>query len=504
MIYHIGDLVWAKMKGFSPWPGMISLPPEDLKKPKSNKTIHCVFFFGSENYAWIEEQNVKPYARFKEQFSKSNKFPSFKEGLAAIEKASQERKNEEKEKTEVEDEVSDKSRTIEEKSENKKETPKAKKRTSSVKSVKKESKTPNGGSTKKKARKENGRAESPDLPLSTIVGPATKKPSSSANSFLNRPNLMPVKPAGFSTLDIHKISDTLKDKKIEPSTLQFGFLGVGIMGSGIVKNLINSGHKVNVWNRSADKCKDFIDAGATQLLTPADVVSSSDVTFSCLSDPIVVKELVFGNCGVLQGISPGKKYVEMTSIDAETSQDLHEGITAKGGVYLEAQIQGNKAKAEEGSLVVLAAGDRGLFDECQSAFSAMGTSAFFLGEVGMATKLNLVLQLMMGVSMNALAEGFALADRAGLNHKDVLEVLELTQLASPLLVEKGKAIIDGNFPTAMALSHMQKDLKLALNLGDQLEQPLPVTAAANEVFKHTKRFGYADHDVSAIYLRARF
>lgn len=150
--------------------------------------------------------------------------------------------------------------------------------------------------------------------------------------------------------------------------------------------------------------------------------------------------MVFGNCGVLTEISPEKGYVEMTGIDAETSQDIAEAITAKGGRYLEAQVQGSKTQAQEGTLVILAAGDRTLFDECQSCFEAMGKNSFYLGEVGNASKMNLVLQLMAGVTLAGLAESMALADRAGLQQKDVLEVLELTSLACPAILDKGKGI----------------------------------------------------------------
>merc|ERR1712113_909379 len=151
--------------------------------------------------------------------------------------------------------------------------------------------------------------------------------------------------------------------------------------------------------------------------------------------------------------------------------------------------------SSEGSLVLLVAGDKSLFDDCQSCFQAMGKNSFYLGEVGNASKMNLVLQLMGGM---------ALADRAGLQQKDILEVLELTGLACPTMIEKGKAIIEGGFPTSHPLKHMQKDLKLSLNMGDQLDQPLPLTASANEVFKHARRLGYGDHDTSAVYIRARF
>ncbi|KOX70904.1 Putative oxidoreductase GLYR1 like protein, partial [Melipona quadrifasciata] len=249
-------------------------------------------------------------------------------------------------------------------------------------------------------------------------------------------------------------------------------------------------------------CADFVKAGAEQGLTPSDVVLAADITFSCVADPQAAKDMVFGNCGVLTEISPEKGYVEMTGIDAETSQDIAEAITAKGGRYLEAQVQGSKTQAQEGTLVILAAGDRTLFDECQSCFEAMGKNSFYLGEVGNASKMNLVLQLMAGVTLAGLAESMALADRAGLQQKDVLEVLELTSLACPAILDKGKAIIEGGFPTQLPLQHMQKDLRLSLGMSDQLEQPLPLAAAANEVYKHAKRLGYGEHDASAVYIRA--
>ena len=331
-----------------------------------------------------------------------------------------------------------------------------------------------------------------------------KSASSAISSFLDRPYLHRPPPTSPTLIDMSSSSKVLAEKDIQPSKLKFGFLGLGIMGSGCVKNLLNSGHSVTVWNRTLEKCKDFVKAGAKEALTPGDVIAESDITFSCVADPQVAKDMVFGNCGVLSEINTTKGYVEMTGIDADTSQDIAEAISLKGGRYLEAQLQGSKEQSSDGSLVLLVAGDKSLFDDCQSCIQAMGKNSFYLGEVGNASKMNLVLQLMSGVALAGLAEGMALADRAGLQQKDILEVLELTGLACPTMIEKGKAIIEGGFPTSHPLKHMQKDLKLSLNMGDQLDQPLPLTASANEVFKHAKRLGYGDHDTSAVYIRARF
>ncbi|XP_012273694.1 putative oxidoreductase GLYR1 homolog [Orussus abietinus] len=500
-IFKLGDLVWAKMKGFSPWPGRVSNPSKDLKKPSNTKKgpVQCIFFFGTNNYAWIEETNIKPYHEFKDTLVKSNKSGGFKDAIEAIEDfiAKGQVFEDGLDPDSLFDRLKEDSIIVEKKTPKtprpRKDTPKAKRLDSS-----------GGGDARRPAKKQRRESSTSNGNRVGSISPALNNstPRKSGTSLLDRPAniIRPVTPP----LDVETLSQTLKEKNILPSTLKFGFLGLGIMGSGIVKNLINSGHSVIVWNRTQEKCTDFVKAGAEQGLTPSDVVLAADITFSCVADPQAAKDMVFGNCGVLMEISPDKGYVEMTGIDAETSQDIAEAINAKGGRYLEAQVQGSKTQAQEGTLVILAAGDRSLFDECQSCFEAMGKNSFYLGEVGNASKMNLVLQLMAGVTLAGLAESMALADRAGLQQKDVLEVLELTSLACPAILDKGRAIIEGGFPTQLPLQHMQKDLRLSLGMSDQLEQPLPLAAAANEVYKHAKRLGYGQHDASAVYIRARF
>lgn len=521
--FRIGDPVWAKMKGFSPWPGKICMPPQDVKRPAIKKQMHCVNFFGTNDFAWIEEFSIKDYEQFKDTFIKNKQTKQMTQAIEEIEvylknrdTKGQSPESEENEEfdalvTGAAPAVNKKLKKTVKKSETKKR--EANDSDSSASGPSSTSPTKRARVTKtqtKAAAKEepsSSRLEDRDsaspVPSYTPGSSSVKKSSAAVSGLLDRPTL--ARPASPSIgIDLVTSSQTLREKDIQPSKLNFGFLGLGIMGSGMVKNLLNSGHNVSVWNRTTDKVRDFVEAGAKEALTPSDVIADSDITFSCVADPQAAKDLVFGNCGVLQEINTTKGYVEMTGIDSETSQDIAEAISLKGGRYLEAQIQGSKTQAQDGTLVLLVSGDRSLFDDCQSCFQAMGKNSFYLGEVGNATKMNLVLQTMMGVTLAGLAEGMALADRAGLQQKDVLEVLELTGLACPILLNKGKSIIDGGFPTHQPLQHMQKDLKLSLNMGDTLEQPLPLTASANEVFKHAKRLGYGEHDVSAVYIRARF
>lgn len=200
----------------------------------------------------------------------------------------------------------------------------------------------------------------------------------------------------------------------------------------------------------------------------------------------------------------GKGYVEMTTIDPETSLDICNLITGKGGRYLEAQIQGSKTEANDGNLIVLVAGDRTLFYDCNTCFKAIAKAVLYLGEVGFGCKMNLVLQVMKGVALAGIAEGFALADRSGISCQDVLEVLSMTGLNCPYLKNKADFIITTDFQNVEhPLQHMQKDMRLAIQLADTLTQPLILTSTANEVYKHVRRLGYDTHDASAVYMRTR-
>lgn len=550
--YAVNDLVWAKMKGFSPWPGRISQPPAELRRiaVKKNIPVRCIFFFGSNNYAWIEETQIKPYHEFKEKLLSSCKSAGFKEAVQQIEEFiatpehfehlfSSEKDNRPDPDVEFNKlrEAANES-GADETSANNTSTPAAMETgdataTTPVTAKKSAAKkkvraslpikmNANKAPSATKARSIGNKAKAAIEDIVSTPTPKRKRKllNDSADAsldldtfsparrnvpvshLLNRPVTV-ARPA-TPEIDMSSVSNALQSRNIQASNLKFGFLGLGIMGCGIVKNLLNSGHSVVVWNRTATKCRKFQEAGAEVADTPSELIEMTDVTFSCVSDPQVAKDLVFGNCGVMSANLVGKGYVEMTGVDPETSQDIAEQIISKGGRYLEAQIQGSKNQAEEGTLVILAAGERLLFEECQTCFEAISRNSFYLGDVGNATKMNLVLQVISGVTLAGIAEGLALADRAGLQQKDVLEVLELTSMSSEMLLQKGNAIIKGEFPTHQPLKHMQKDLKMALDMADGLVQSLPITAASNEAYKHAKRLGYSSHDASAVYVRARF
>jgi len=203
--------------------------------------------------------------------------------------------------------------------------------------------------------------------------------------------------------------------------------------------------------------------------------------------------------GALEGITAGKAYLDVSTVDAETSAEIGAAITGKGGRFLEAPVSGSKKPAIDGQLIFLCAGDRSLYDEAAPALDCMGKKSYFLGDVGAGARMKLVVNMVMGSMMGAFCEGMCLAKEAGLKQEDLLDVLSLGAMANPMFAMKGPGMIAGNFPPAFPLKHQQKDMRLALALGDQLDQKLPVAAAANETFKDAKGRGEGDNDFSAVY-----
>lgn len=282
-----------------------------------------------------------------------------------------------------------------------------------------------------------------------------------------------------------------------------GFLGMGIMGGAITRNLIKAGFEVVIWNRDASKCKEFSDLGAKQAACPREVAESCPVTFAMLSDPAAAEAVCFGPSGVLEGIGGGRGYVDMSTVDPVTAKKIEVAIASRGGRFLEAPVSGSKKPAEDGTLVILAAGDRSLYDEAMPALEKMGKKILHLGNVGAGASMKVVANMVMGGMMAIFCEGLALGQKAGLQAADILDVLDSGAMANPMFRLKGGLITKDVFTVAFPLKHMQKDLRLAVALGDQVNQPLCSASAANESFKRAKAQGLGDEDMSALYKAVR-
>ncbi|MCB9640092.1 MAG: NAD(P)-dependent oxidoreductase [Myxococcales bacterium] len=280
---------------------------------------------------------------------------------------------------------------------------------------------------------------------------------------------------------------------------KLGFLGLGIMGAAMARNLINAGMDITVWNRDPKKSEPLVELGATLGESPADVAASCDITIAMVSDPHAARAIAFGEHGVIQGLSQGKGYVEMSTIDPETSQEIGEAVRAKDARYLEAPVSGSKKPAEDGTLVILAAGERSLYNEMKEAFDIMGKLTVYLGDIGQGSAMKLVVNMVMGGMMTAFCEGIALAQASGLAAEDLFAVLDAGAISNPMFRLKGPQIEQESFPTAFPLKHMQKDMRLALALAEEHAVPMPTAAAANSSFLRARSLDLGDKDFAAVW-----
>jgi len=278
----------------------------------------------------------------------------------------------------------------------------------------------------------------------------------------------------------------------------YGFLGLGIMGRAMAANLLQAGLEVSVWNRTSEKCEPLIKLGARYRASPAEVVANSDITFAMVSDPAAARELCFGNQGVLEGITPGRGYIDVSTVDPHTSTEIGLAIHKKGGRFLEAPVSGSKKPAEDGALVFLCAGDDALYKEAIPALEVMGKKSFYFGEAGRGAKMKLVINMIMGTMMTAFGEGLSLGEKAGLNMNDIINVLDQGVIANQMFRLKGPMMAEGRFPTAFPLKHMQKDMRLALMMGDEYGQALFTSGEANGSYLKARSKGHDDDDFSAV------
>ncbi len=284
---------------------------------------------------------------------------------------------------------------------------------------------------------------------------------------------------------------------------RYGFLGLGIMGRPMASNLIKAGHELVVWNRTPERCEPLVEMGAAQARVPAEVIRHCDATFAMVSDPEASLELLFGSGGVLDGMGEGKSYVDCSTVDPHTAIEVGLSITEQGGRFLEAPVSGSKKPAEDGALVFLCGGDQSLLEEIRPALEVMGKAVHYLGPAGQGARMKLVVNMIMGSLMTAFGEGLALAGKAGLAASELLAVLDEGAMANPMFRLKGPQVAANIFTVAFPLKHQQKDMRLALQLGEELIQPLPTAAAANAAFLRALGAGCGDEDFSAVFKAIR-
>ena len=280
-----------------------------------------------------------------------------------------------------------------------------------------------------------------------------------------------------------------------------GFIGIGIMGEGMAGCLLKAGKKLVVWNRDTSKSTKLAKAYPSLVsvaAAPADVIDQCAVTYSMLST-LEASEPVFPS--ILASMKAGKSLVDCATLTPERMQTMASAVEIAQGRFLEAPVSGSKEPAAQGALIFLCGGDKSLYDECKPDLAIMGKADFHYGVTGNGSKMKLVVNMVMGNMMCALGEGLALCQASELPadaDNGLLKVLDLGIMSNGLFKLKGPKMLKGDHAPNFPLKHAQKDMRFALQLGDQVSTPLPLAAAANAAYI-SQRSKHGDEDFSAVF-----
>jgi 3-hydroxyisobutyrate dehydrogenase len=278
---------------------------------------------------------------------------------------------------------------------------------------------------------------------------------------------------------------------------KIGFIGLGLMGSRLTRRFHASGWNVQAWNRSPEPALEMGRAGVPIAGSLSALVSESDVILSCLVNDAAVRSVYLNEGGVLSIAKPGAIVIEMSTISAELSFEIHRVAVQRGIPALDAAISGSTAAVEAGTVTLLAGGHRTTFEQCIPLFESIARQWFLIGPGSSGVRMKLIVNLLLGVGMQALAEAVSLGQHLQINGDVLLDVLSKTAVIPPAFLGKFTKIRNADYAPEFPLRLMSKDLNLALEAAGSLREDLPAATAAQQSFAGAASSD-GDLDVSAI------
>ena len=274
-----------------------------------------------------------------------------------------------------------------------------------------------------------------------------------------------------------------------------GFIGLGIMGRPMAKNLLKAGYSLVVHSRSQSPVDDVVAAGAAKGTSPKDVASRCDVLITMLPNSPDVELVALGKDGIIEGARPGLVFVDMSTISPIVSQKVGAALAAKGVKMLDAPVSGGEQGAINAALSIMVGGDKAVFDEVMPIFQAMGKTITLLGPLGFGGFTKLANQIIVAGNLTALAEALTLAKKAGLDRDLTLTALGGGLAGSRCLEQKKPNYVAGSYKPGFKIDLHHKDLGLILDSARELGVPVPVTAMIQEMFTalRVKGRGGLDH-----------
>ncbi len=278
-----------------------------------------------------------------------------------------------------------------------------------------------------------------------------------------------------------------------------GFVGLGVMGSEMVLRLMEKGHLVTGYNRTRSKAQHLIDKGMKWADCPRAVAAASEFTLSMVTNTAALAEIAEGPNGVLAGLCGGKLWADMSTVAPAINRELAEKARAKNADLVDAPVSGSVITLQQGKLSIFVGGKPETFEKLKPLLLDIGPKVTLVGENGLALVMKIATNLSLAVQMLAFSEGVLLAEKSGIKREIAVDVMKNSVIGSPMVQYRGPFVLKQPEEAWFDVNMMQKDMLLALELGRQVDVPLPTTAATNELLTAARGMGLAKKDFAIIF-----
>jgi len=278
-----------------------------------------------------------------------------------------------------------------------------------------------------------------------------------------------------------------------------GYVGLGVMGGQMADRLLTKGHAVTGYNRTRSKAQWLIERGMKWADSPRAVAEAADTTFVMVTNSASLEAVANGPDGLLAGLGAGKLLVDMSTVSPAVSRALAAKVRETGADMVDAPVSGSVITLQQGKLSVMVGGTRNTFERVKPLLEDVGPRVTHVGSNGLALSMKIATNLSLAVQMLAFSEGVLLAEKSGIARETAVDVLTHSVIGSPMVQYRGPFVLDMPAEAWFDVNMMQKDMLLALEMGRQLNVPLPTTAATNEMLTAARGMGLADRDFAIVF-----
>ena len=278
-----------------------------------------------------------------------------------------------------------------------------------------------------------------------------------------------------------------------------GFIGLGVMGGQMVNRLLSKGHTVTGYNRTRSKAQWLTDKGMKWEDSPRAVAAASDFTFAMVTNAAAISAITEGSDGMLAGLGPGKIFLDMSTVSPSVSRALAAKVRERGADMVDSPVSGSVITLQEGKLSVMVGGRRETFEKVKPLLHDIGPKVTHVGDNGVALSMKIATNLSLAVQMLAFSEGVLLAEKSGIAREIAVDVLTHSAVASPMIQYRGPFVLKQPEEAWFDVNMMQKDMVLAMELGRQLDVPLPTTAISNEFLTAARGMGMEKLDFACMF-----